>query len=258
MRNAYNKKKLNLLNFRNYFKYFIIIFFISSLFFFIYNEFKNEKNPHKLIQMFSDKFEYNFEIYKINKLQRVDKIKVSEIIQEYLGRSIFLIPLNIISNKIHEMKWVKRINLTTNLKNKIIIEIIEFEPIGIYAFNDNFFYFSDKGKIIDQLYIKDNKNLIVFYGNQSHKKAYNFLNIVNNIKKNNLPKIINAYFINNRRWNIKLDNDLMLYLPENNIENSLSNYAKLIHKLEKSEIASIKSIDLRNNNKAIINLKTND
>ena len=67
-----------------------------------------------------------------------------------------------------------------------------------------------------------------------------------------------AHFINDRRWNLKLSNDLLLSLSEKNIESSLNNFIKLLNQLDESEILLIKSIDLRNDDKAIINFKKND
>lgn len=258
MSQFYNKKKLNFLYFRFVLKYFILIFFFFCLVFFIYNELKNKERIHNLIQIFSNKFDYNFKVYKINTLERVDKVKISEIMNQYIGESIFLIPLNIISENLHNLKWIKNINLTTNLKNHIYIEIVEYKSIGLYAFNDRLFYFSNKGKIIDQLNKKNNESFIVFYGNQSLKKADNFLNKIDKINQTDIFKIKEAHFINNRRWNVKLDNDLLLYLSEKNIETSIINYIKLLDSLKESEINSIRSIDLRNDKKAIISFKIDD
>ena len=255
---TYNKKKLNFLKIRKFLKYFILLFCLFCLFFLIFNKLKNKENIHNYIQIFSNKFEYNFNTYTINSFNRADRAEISKIMNEYLGQSIFLLPLNIISKDLLDINWIKNINLNTNLKNKINIIITEYEPIGIYAFNNQFFYFSNKGKIIDQVNIKVNENFIVFYGNQSPKKAYNFLNQINKIKKIELIKVNEAHFINKRRWNVKLDNDLLLYLSEKNIETSIINYIKLLEKLKESEIASIKSIDLRNDKKAIISFHTYD
>ena len=258
MRNIYNKKKSNFLNIKKILKYFVLSFFLFYLFFFIYNETKDRQKYYNLIQIFSDKFDYNLKTYKINTLKRVDKVQIFGMMDQYLEKSIFLIPLDIISKNLHEVKWVKKINLKTNLKNNVTIDIEEYIPIGLYVFNDNLFYFSDEGKIIDSYKKKISEQFIIFYGNQSLKKADSFLNRINNIEKIDLIKIKEAYFINDRRWNIRLDNDLILYLSEKNIETSIKNYIKLYNKLKKSEIISIKSIDLRNDKKAIISLKIDD
>ena len=39
--------------------------------------------------------------------------------KKYLDQSIFLIPFSEISNLLHNLKWVKNVNLSTNLKNTI-------------------------------------------------------------------------------------------------------------------------------------------
>ena len=64
-----------------------------------------------------------------------------------------------------------------------------------------------------------------------------------------------AHYINERRWDVKLDNDIILNLSEKNIEESINNYINLIAKFKNEQIISIKNIDLRNNEKAIINFK---
>ena len=149
MKTTFNKKKINLLFVAKIIKYFIIFFLIIFLSYLIYDDLKNKKRYKNIVQEFSENFNYQFKIYEVNTLYRIDKNEISKIINKYLDESIFLIPLNNISNSIHNLKWVKAVNLSTNLKNKIKIEIVEYQPIGLYAFNNQFFYFSKEGKIID-------------------------------------------------------------------------------------------------------------
>ena len=81
------------------------------------------------------------------------------------------------------------------------------------------------------------------------------LEIINNLNHLDLTSIEEAYYINERRWNLKFTNQIIVYLSEKNIETSLINYIKLIKELKESEILSIKTIDLRNNRKALINFE---
>ena len=64
-----------------------------------------------------------------------------------------------------------------------------------------------------------------------------------------------GYYINERRWDVRLHNNILLNLSEINIEDSLKNYMKLIKKFNNSDIIKIKSIDLRDREKAIISFK---
>ena len=95
--------------------------------------------------------------------------------------------------------------------------------------------------------------MIIFYGKQAAREAYNLLIIINKTETQHMIK--EAHYINERRWDVKLHNNIVLNLSEINIEDSLKNYIKLIKKFNNSDIIKIKSIDLRNNEKAIISFK---
>ena len=164
-----------------------------------------------------------------------------------------VLPLKKIASSINQLSWVKNVNLSTNLNNKLNIEIFEYKPIGLLFYNNQLFYFSKDGKIIDKFREEINESLLIFYGNQASKEAYNLLNVINKTETINMIK--EAYYINERRWDVKLHNNIVLNLSEINIEDSLKNYMKLIKKFNNSDIIKIKSIDLRDSEKAIISFK---
>ena len=255
MKKNFNKKKINLLSGGKLVKYLIIFSILILIIIKIYDEIENKARFNKFIQDISEKLNYQFDTYEVNNLHRVDKNEISKIMNKYLDQSIFLIPLNIISDSLKNIKWIKNVNISTNLKNKVKIEIFEYKPIGLFFFNEQIFYFSEKGKIIGKYNENINENFIIFYGNEALNKADHFLKILNKNQHPELLKIKKAFYINERRWNIKLENEILVYLSEKNIEESFKNYIKLIKELNDSEIISIKSIDLRNNEKAILSLK---
>ena len=127
----------------------------------------------------------------------------------------------------------------------------------MFFFNDKIYYFSKEGKVIDQ-FKENDENFIIFSGKNTLKHAVNLLDIIDGLQNPQLNNIREAHFINDRRWNLKFSNDLLLSLSEKNIESSLNSFIKLFNQLDESEILLIKSIDLRNRDKAIINFKIND
>lgn len=255
MTTKFNKKKIILFPNFKFIKYLIVFIILLSSVIFFYNEFKDKERFFTFINNISAKFNYQFSILEINSLNRVDKNQVSKIINNYLQQSIFLIPLNDISNALYELKWIKSVNISKNFKNKIKVEIIEFLPVGLFSYNDQLYYFSKNGKIIDKYIKNNNENFIIFHGKHALKEANNFLINLNNVENFRVLIIKEAHYINKRRWDIKLNNNIILNLSEKNIEESINNYMKLIEKLNDSEINSIKNIDLRNNLKAIISYK---
>ena len=248
-----NKKKISLFTNQNFLKY-IFIYVLSCLFLvYIYYELIKRDKLYNFIQDISEKHNYQLKNVEINSLKRINKSEVNNIINQYYNQSIFLLPLEEISKSINQLSWVKDVNLSTNFNNKLKVEIFEYEPIGLLFYNNQLFYFSKNGKIIDKFREGINESLIIFYGNQASMAAYKFLNIINKTETVNMIK--EAYYINERRWNIKLHNNILLNLSEINIEESFKNYIKLIKKFNNSDIIRIKSIDLRNSEKAIISFK---
>ena len=248
-----NKKKINLFTNQSFLKY-IFISVLSCLFFvYIYYELIKRDKFYNVIQNISEKYNYQLKNVEINSLQRINKSEVNKIINQYYNQSIFLLPLERISKSINQLSWVKDVNLSTNFIDKLNVEIFEYKPIGLLFYNNQLFYFTKDGKIIDKFRGNTNERLIIFYGNQVSKVAYNFLNIIHKIKTVNMIK--EAYYINERRWDVKLHNNILVNLSEINIEQSLKNYIKLIKKFNVSDIIMIKSIDLRDSEKAIISFK---
>ena len=253
MNSNINKKKINFFTNKIFFKYIFIGILLCSFFIYTYNELIKRKGFYSIIQNISEKYNYQLKNVEINSLKRISKSEVNKIVNQYYNQSIFLLPLEEISKSINELIWVKNVNLSTNLNNKLNVEIFEYKPIGLLFYNNQLFYFAKNGKIIDKFKEDINKNLIIFNGNQASRVAYNFLNIIYKTETGNMIK--EAYYINERRWDVKLQNNIVLNLSEINIEESLKNYIKLIKKFDNSDIIKIKSIDLRNTEKAIISFK---
>ena len=248
-----NKKKISLFTNQNFIKYIFISVLSCFFLVYIYYELIKRDKFYNIIQNISEKYNYQLKNVEINSLQRINKFEVNNIINQYYSQSIFLLPLEEISNSINQLSWTKDVNLSTNFIDKLNVEIFEYEPIGLLFYNNQLFYFSKDGKIIDKFREEINESLIIFYGNQASKEAYNFLNVINKIETVNMIK--EAYYINERRWNVKLYNNILLNLSEINIEESFKNYNKLIKKINNSDIIKIKSIDLRDSKKAIMSFK---
>tara|TARA_Y100001970_G_scaffold279986_1_gene388216 strand:+ start:3620 stop:4393 length:774 start_codon:yes stop_codon:yes gene_type:complete len=257
MSTSFNKKRITFISSSKIIKYSLILLILFLISFYIYDKIILKKNYIEIVQKFSENNNYLLTSYEINDLIRVDKYEINQIINKYYGQSIFLISLEKISKEINDLNWVKNVNLSNNFNNQIIVEILEYEPVGLYFFNNKTYYFSKEAKIIEQSQKNDQK-YIIFSGKNVLNKAVNLLDNIKNIQSSKLNNIEQAFYINERRWDIKFSNELLLLLSEKNIQTSLNNYIKLLNQLNESDVLLIKSIDLRNNDKAIINFKKND
>ena len=237
------------------FTYFCIFLFLIIFSFLLYfyknNLIETSKN---IIQSFSENFQYQFTKFDISGLEKIELKFVEDKLQNYLGSSIFLLPLDQINDSIKENNWVKEIYLNTNYKDTLFIRIEEYKPIGIYFFNEKYFVFDENGKIIDQIYITDftYQSLLIFMGNSSNLKANSLINILKNNDFEKKFKIQSLEFINKRRWNINLYSDVKLMLSEEDPNKSIQNFIMIQNKLSETDINNIKTYDLRNLKKTIL------
>tara|TARA_B100002051_G_C16664407_1_gene600907 strand:+ start:568 stop:1335 length:768 start_codon:yes stop_codon:yes gene_type:complete len=248
-----NRRRLSLnKKYLFYFTIFIIILFT----FFIFNY--EKKNIFKLfknnIELFSKNFHYQYKNLEIVGAERVKKIFILNKLDKYHESSIFLLPLDEISKQLNENNWIKSVNIKTNYKDTIYIKIEEFKPQGIYQFNNKYFYFDGKGKIIDE-YKKNSilKNkLLIFNGQSSNLNAKSIISTLNSLNFQKQYKIKYMEYIEKRRWNIILKNNMKLMLSEEFPKKSLENFIKIEKNLSETDLNNIKTYDLRNISKVIV------
>ena len=247
-------RRIYILSLRSFINFCIFLFLIIFCFLLYFNKNNIIDISKNIIQNFSENFQYQFIKFDISGLDQIESKFVEDKLQNYIESSIFLLPLDQINDLIKENNWVKEIYLNTNYKDTLFIRIKEYKPIGIYFFNEKYFFFDENGKIIEQIYTKDlaNQSLLIFKGNSSNLKANTLINIlkINNIEKK--YKIESLEFINKRRWDINLYSDVKLMLSEEDPNKSIQNFIMIQNKLSETEINNIKKYDLRNLKKTIL------
>ena len=251
--NNINRRRY-VLSFRSFINFCIFLFLIIFSFLIYFNKNYIILISKNLIQNFSENFQYQLTKFEISGLENIESKFIEDKIQKYIETSIFLLPLDQINNSIKENNWVKEIYLNTNYKDTLFIRIEEYKPIGIYYFNNKYFFFDENGKIIDQTYIADfsKESLILFKGNSSNLKANSIINILKNNDFENKFKIESLEFINKRRWDINLYSDVKLMLSEEDPNKSIQNFIMIQNKLSETDINNIHTYDLRNLKKTIL------
>ena len=230
-----------------------ILFLSLLIFFFVYlyssfNKFTDITSY--LVQEYSNKYNYNLEKIEVLGLKHINKTEILLPLNKFKNYSVFLIPVKKISDEIKKNKWINNINIRNDYKNTLTLNIKEEIPMGIFENNNQKILFSDNLVILEILDNNHNfKNLIIFYGENS---INNSKNLILKIDNDIIKMIKTATFIENRRWNIKLKNMIVLKLPEINIKKAIENYKKIYSNLSNKDLKDIEIIDLRIPNQAII------
>ena len=233
----------------------ILLFFLITVIYilFFYDQ-KIFKQFNSIIENYSDKYQYSLSVVNINGLNNINEDEILNLIKPYKGSSIFLIPIKKIANKISQNNWVKSINIQSNYKDTIEINIDESKPIGIYTTGIQNILFSDDLKILENIANNEKRfsALIKFEGKNSLHES---IKLIDSFPDDFIQYVDKAFLINQRRWDLELKNSILLKLPENNIKEALENYKKIYINFSNEELIEIESIDLRMKKKIILKYK---
>ncbi len=232
----------------------LLFFLIIVIYVFLFYDQKIFKHFNSIIENYSDKYQYSLSVVNINGLNNINEDEILNLIKPYKGSSIFLIPIKKIANKISQNNWVKSINIKSNYKDTIEINIDESKPIGIYTTGIQNILFSDDLKILENIANNEKRfsALIKFEGKNSLHES---IKLIDSFPDDFIQYVDKAFLINQRRWDLELKNSILLKLPENNIKEALENYKKIYINFSNEELIEIESIDLRMKQKIILKYK---
>ena len=251
--------KKNILNRRRKKIYFptiliLLFFLIIVIYILLFYDQKIFKQFNSIIENYSDKYQYSLSVVNINGLNNINEDEILNLIKPYKDSSIFLIPIKKIAKKISQNNWVKSINIQSNYKDTIEINIDESKPIGIYTTGIQNILFSDDLKILENIANNEKRfsALIKFEGKNSLHES---IKLIDSFPDDFIQYVDKAFLINQRRWDLELKNSILLKLPENNIKEALENYKKIYINFSNEELIEIESIDLRMKKNIILKYK---
>ena len=120
--NNINRRRY-VLSFRSLIYFCIFFFLIITSYLLYFNKNNITEISKNIIQIFSENFQYQFTKFDISGLEKIELKFVEDKLQNYIGSSIFLLPLDQINNSIKDNNWVKEIYLNTNYKDTLFIRI---------------------------------------------------------------------------------------------------------------------------------------
>ena len=218
-----------------------IYFYIFSLFFIT-----TILNPN-FLNSSKDKFLIkNIEIKSNDK--KIDGTILSKI-NHLLSKNILYLKKNLILDELYNLRYLENLNIKKKYPSTIIVKADKTELIAITYINQNKYFLGKNGKFILSKNITNRNQLPIIFGNF---EILDFLKLKKELKKNNLDQsiILKYYFHKNKRWDLYLENNIILKLPNKNISSAIEMYNEF------STLNNIKTntlIDLRVKNRIIVN-----
>ena len=176
-----------------------------------------------------------------------EKSNISEIennVTEFKGNLIGL-NFNSIKEIVESSEWVKRASIKKVLPSTLKINVTENDPYAIYFQEGKSFLIDLDGSIITEINLNNYEDDLLFVrGENSPELLEQLIRDISIAFPNLTQTLEEAEFIEKRRWNLKLNNKLLVKLPDENIQQSLKNLKQLFEEQEVME-SNIIEIDLR-------------
>ena len=176
-----------------------------------------------------------------------EKSNISEIennVTELQGNLIGL-NFNSIKEIVESSEWVKRASIKKVLPSTLKINVTENDPYAIYFQEGKSFLIDLDGSIITEINLNNYEDDLLFVrGENSPELLEQLIRDISIAFPNLTQTLEEVEFIEKRRWNLKLNNKLLVKLPDENIQQSLKNLKQLFEEQEVME-SNIIEIDLR-------------
>lgn len=189
----------------------------------------------------------------IKGLVRSDKKRILNIVKKYTPSNKSLDVDSLTSRIKKSEKWIDSIHIFRSLPNSLNINIIEFSPFAIWSDESSYFVVDSNGNKISVQDINDFDSLLILSGNDAYSHVKSLFNLMV-INPDISSRIYSATWVGNRRWDLRLDNSVLVKLPAEKISDSWSRLVELFN--SKGSFYNLKSIDLRVKGKIYLEYKS--
>ena len=220
----------------------IKLFFYLITFILLSTQITKDQNNNK-------KTKININQFEVFGLSSEENFKILEDLQSLKSQNIFFLEKKIFYKILEKNNLIDSFNIKKFYPNLIKINIQKTEFLAVTSKNNKKYYIGSNGKLI---FIDKNKNInkkLPFVFTTTNYESFIKLKNIIDKSKFKFEKIESFYYFPSNRWDIKVDDGVLIKLPEKKILESL----EIAYMLKASEeFKENNIIDLRINNKIVI------
>ena len=186
---------------------------------------------------------------KTRKSVLLQALQVSE------GDNILAINITEMKDRINKLPWVKSARIERHFPNKISLTLFERTPMARWQTNRMLKLIDVHGDVIPRVDLTRFSNLPIIIGKNAPKIAGQILNTLSN-EPHLFRRVKSLTLVSDRRWDVQLDNQINVHLPEKNPGKAWAHLATVEqgHNIFGDQV---QGIDMRLENQLIIKIEKN-
>ncbi len=171
---------------------------------------------------------------EITGMDRVDQLKVYDIVLAEKDRAMPLVDIDKIRADLIEYGWIKDARVTRRLPDTLVVDILERKPTAVWQRGGVYSLIDDQGTELEKISAAEIGSYPVINGDGANQRVV-ALNKLLDRAQSLKDQIVGASWIGNRRWDLRFKTGETLALPEGDqlAAEALINFTRMdgVHRL---------------------------
>ena len=171
---------------------------------------------------------------EITGMDRVDQLKVYDIVLAEKDRAMPLVDIDKIRADLIEYGWIKDVRVTRRLPDTLVVDILERKPTAVWQRSGVYSLIDDQGTELEKISAAEIGSYPVINGDGANQRVV-ALNKLLDRAQSLKDQIVGASWIGNRRWDLRFKTGETLALPEGDqlAAEALVNFTRMdgVHRL---------------------------
>jgi cell division protein FtsQ len=166
------------------------------------------------------------------------------------GDPILGIDIAAVRQRLEDLPWIVSASVERRFPDRLVISVKEAAPMALWQRKQKLYLVSKNGDVIETANLAKYAKLLIIVGDEAPKKAQALFDMLD--KEPDLRSHVTAaVLVGNRRWNIRMDNDIDVKLPEEGAADAWQRFASLNRQNDLLD-KDILAIDLRVPNRVVV------
>jgi cell division protein FtsQ len=171
-------------------------------------------------------------------------------VQANRGDALLSIDIDAVRQRLEDLPWIVSAGVERRFPDQLVVQVTEAEPMALWQRNQKLFLVSRDGAVIETANLAKYAKLLIIVGDEAPKRAQDLFDILA-AEPDLRTHVTAAVLVGKRRWNIRMDNDVDVKLPEDGAGDAWRRFADLNRKNDLLA-KDITIVDLRQPDRVVV------
>ena len=166
------------------------------------------------------------------------------------GDPILGIDIDAVRQRLEALPWIVSASVERRFPDQLIVSVTEAAPMALWQRNQKLYLVSRDGAVIETANLGKYARLLIIVGDDAPKRAQGLFDILAQ-EPDLRAHVTAAVLVGKRRWNIRMDNDVDVKLPEDGALDAWRRFAELNRQNDLLD-KDVTAIDLRQPDRVVV------